>query len=168
MLKKTLLALVTLTLLASTTYAATLQDVENSFYPYKNGVPAVEGIKPGMTLNSGNWQVAKDVLDPAMLEFVKNGDYEITVGETTSFDLHPNYVEATKARLGKVKLGEKLGGISGADAGRPFVEEPSLDDPRAGEKLAWNFKFGYNWGDSAAIKPMVWKYRNMKKDKVEY
>ena len=167
MLNKMFMALVTLTLLTSTAYAATLQDVENSFYPYKNGAPTAEGITPGMTINSGNWQVAKDALAPVMLEFVKNGDYEIKVGETTSFDLHPNYVEATKVALGKSKLGAMLGEFSGGVAGRPFVEEPSLEDSRAGEKLAWNFKYGYNWGDSAAIMPINYEYRNMKTGKVE-
>jgi hypothetical protein len=167
MMNKMLLALVTLTLLASTAYAATLQDVENSFYPYKNGAPQVAGITEGMVINTSNWQVAKDALDPVTLEFVKNGDYEISVAKTTSFDLHPNYVEATKARLGKVSLGAEIGMISGADAGRPFPEEPSMDDPRAGEKLAWNYKYGYNWGDSAAIKPFYWQYRNMKTGKTE-
>ena len=167
MLNKIFIALVTLTLLASTTYAATLQDVENSFNPYKNGSPQVDGIKAGMVINAGNWQIAKDVLDPAMLEFVKNGETEITVGETTSFDLHPNYVEETKVHMGKVKLGAKIGEISGSVAGRPFPEEPSMDDPRAGEKMAWNFKYGYNWGDSAAISPFKWEYRNMKTEKVE-
>ena len=167
MLNKIFIALVTLTLLASTAYAATLQDMENSFYPYKNTLPHADGIKEGMVINAGNWQVAKDVLDPVMLEFVKNGDYEITVGKTTSLGLHPNYVEATRTSVDKVKLGAKLGGIEGYVAGRPFIGEPSPDDPRAGEKLAWNYKYGYNWGDSAAINPFLWKFRNMKTGKVE-
>jgi hypothetical protein len=153
--------------LATTATAATLQDVENSFNPYKNGSPHVDGIKPGMTINASNWQVAKDVLDPEMLNFVKNGDYEIKVGKTISFDLHPNYVEATKTYLNQTKLGKEVGQIIGSVAGRPFVEEVSTDDPRAGEKLAWNFKYGFNWGDSAAMIPFLWQFRDMKTGKVE-
>jgi hypothetical protein len=167
MLNKLVPALAFFVFLSTAATSATLQDVERSFFPFKNGAQKVSGIEPGMIINADNWQVAKDALDPAMLEFVKKGDYEIKVGETTSFELHPSYVEATKARLGKVKLGENVGEIYGADAGRPFPEEPSLDDPRAGEKLAWNFKYGYNWGDSAAIKPFYWKFRDMKSGKVE-
>ncbi|MBY4676671.1 DUF1329 domain-containing protein [Marinobacterium arenosum] len=167
MLKMSALSLIVAAGMATPAVAATLQDLENSFYPYKSGKPQVEGIQPGMVINKDNWQKAKDVLDPAMLEFVKAGDYEINVGDTTSFDLHASYIDATKERLGKVKLGAKVGEIEGADAGRPFVEEPSLDDPRAGEKLAWNFKYGYNWGDSAAISPFYWKFRNMNNSKVE-
>ena len=92
---------------------------------------------------------------------------EMKVEETTSFDLHPNYVEATRKGLGQVELGEKLGQINGFVAGRPFPEEPDANDPRAGEKLAWNYKYGYNWGDNAAITPFYWKYRNMKNAKIE-
>ncbi|MDI3323591.1 DUF1329 domain-containing protein [Pontibacterium granulatum] len=167
MFKKSLFSVAMTGVLAAPAFAATLQDVENSFYPYKNGTPKVEGVSAGMVINQSNVETVKDVLDPAMYQFVKNGDYEIKVGETTSFDLHSSYVEATKAGLGKVKLGDKPGIIEGAHAGRPFPEEPSQDDPRAGEKLAWNYKYGYNWGDSAAISPFYWKYRNMKSGKVE-
>ena len=42
-----------------------------------------------------------------------------------------------------------------------------MDDPRAGEKLAFNYKYGYNWGDNAAIYPFYWKYRDMESAKVE-
>ena len=69
--------------------------------------------------------------------------------------------------MGKVALGESLGQINGVVAGRPFPEEPSPDDPRAGEKLAWNYKCGYNWGDNAIISPFYWKYRDMKSGKIE-
>ena len=42
-----------------------------------------------------------------------------------------------------------------------------MNDPRAGEKLAWNYKYGYNWGDNAAIYPFYWKYRSMDSGSVE-
>lgn len=167
MRNRILLILTCLTLVSTAVFSATLADVENSFYPYKNGVPTVDGIKTGMVINSSNWQVAKDALDPSFLEYVKSGEYEIKVGETTTFDQHPAYIEQTKARLNMAKLGDELGVITGSDAGRPFPEEPSLDDPRAGEKLAWNFKYGYSQGDSWSIKPWIWKFRNMKTGKIE-
>ena len=144
------------------------EDVINqSFYPYTNGAPKADGVAPGMVINSGNVESVKQYLDPAMYQFIKNGDYEIKVGETTSFDLHKSYVDATRKYSGDVVLGDKAGVISGSVAGRPFPQTPSMDDPRAGEKLAWNFKYGYNWGDSAAIYPFYWKYRNMESGKVE-
>ena len=147
--------------------AATDADVDNSFYPYRNGVPKFEGLKPGLVIDQSNVDKFKPVLDPATVEFVSKGWTTITVGETTSFDLHPNYVQATRDGLGKVKLGAKSGEIEGFIAGRPFPEEPSMDDPRAGEKLAWNYKYGYNWGDNAAIYPFYWKYKDMNSGKLE-
>jgi hypothetical protein len=167
MLNKTFISLALTAAVSTSAIAATDQDVENSFYPYKNGVPSFNGLSAGMTINQGNVEQFKEVLDPAMYEFIKAGDTEVKVGETTSFDLHSSYVEATKANLANVKLGDNPGEISGSVAGRPFPEEPSLDDPRAGEKLAWNYKYGYNWGDSAAIMPFYWKFRNMETGKLE-
>ncbi|WP_290705578.1 DUF1329 domain-containing protein [Amphritea sp.] len=167
MLNKTFISLALTAAVSTSAIAATEQDVENSFYPYKNGVPSFNGLSAGMTINQGNVEQFKEVLDPAMYEFIKAGDTEVKVGETTSFDLHSSYVNATKANLANVKLGANPGEISGSVAGRPFPEEPSLDDPRAGEKLAWNYKYGYNWGDSAAIMPFYWKFRNMETGKLE-
>lgn len=167
MLNKTFISLALTAAVSTSAIAATEQDVENSFFPYKNGVPSYTGLSAGMTINQGNVEQFKEVLDPAMYEFIKAGDTEVKVGETTSFDLHSSYVDATKANLANVKLGVNPGEISGSVAGRPFPEEPSLDDPRAGEKLAWNYKYGYNWGDSAAIMPFYWKFRNMETGKLE-
>ena len=151
----------------ATSFAATLEDVENSFFPYKSGQPQVAGVTPGMVINASNVDSVKDALDPALYQHLKDGWLEIKVGETTSFDLHPNYVEASRQGVGKVTLGDSLGQINGFVAGRPFPEEPDANDPRAGEKLAWNYKYGYNWGDNAAITPFYWKYRNMNSAKVE-
>lgn len=149
------------------TLGATAADVEASFYPYKNGPPKFPGLQAGMTISSGNVEQFKDIIDSELFNKIKEGWFEIKVGETTSFDLHPNYVKATKDALGKVSLGAKLGEINGFVAGRPFPEEPQLSDPRAGEKIQWNFKYGYNWGDNAAIYPFYWKYIDMKKNKLE-
>jgi hypothetical protein len=151
----------------ASSFAATPEDVDNSFFPYKNNTPEAAGLTPGMVINASNADSVKDVLDPALYQHLKDGWLEIKVGETTSFDLHPNYVEATRKGLGQVSLGDELGQINGFVAGRPFPEEPDTSDPRAGEKLAWNYKYGYNWGDNAAIKPFYWKYRDMDSSKVE-
>jgi hypothetical protein len=168
MLNKTLMSIVLASTLGSgLAQAVTLEDVESSFYPYKDGGPSFPGLDVGMTINSGNVAQFEDVLDEAVFEQIKNGWFEMKVGETTSFDLHPNYVEATRKSVGQVSLGEELGQIDGFVAGRPFPEEPSADDPRAGEKLAWNYKYGYNWGDNAAISPFYWRYRDMDSGKVE-
>ena len=95
------------------------------------------------------------------------GWVELTVGETTDFPLHPNYVKATAENASGVSLGELAGQINGFVAGRAFPDEPDINDPRAGEKLAWNYQYGYNWGDNAAIYPFYWTFRNMNTDKIE-
>ncbi|WP_425221690.1 DUF1329 domain-containing protein [Pseudomonas sp.] len=141
--------------------------VDNSFYPYRESTPSAPGLTTGMTINQANVAQFRDIIDPAFYNFIEQGWVEIKVGETTSFDLHANYVEASRAGLGNVSLGAKPGELNGWQAGRPFPEEPDANDPRAGEKLAWNYKYGYNWGDSAAIYPFYWKYRDMNTDKVE-
>ena len=102
-----------------------------------------------------------------MYMVIKNGWYQIKVGETLNFPNPKGYIEATRRNLGKTKLGEKVGQIEGFAGGRPFPEEPSTSDPRAGEKVAWNFKYGANWGDNAAIHPFYWKYRNMTTGQLE-
>ncbi len=146
---------------------ATMEDAERSFRPYKDGFPQVDGVKPGMVINASNVDQAKDVIDAELYKHIKDGWVEITVGKTTDFILHENYIKASKDNLNATKLGSKPGELTGFVAGRPFVEEPDASDPRAGEKLAWNYKHGYNWGDNAAIYPFYWRYKNMKTDVVD-
>ena len=147
--------------------AATEADVDRSFDPYKDGAPSFPGLGTGMTIDKTNVDKFKDALDPALYTYISNGWYSVKVGPTTSFILTKYYIDATKANLNKVKLGPKTGDLEGYVAGRPFPEEPSTSDPRAGEKLAWNYKYGLNWGDNAAINPFYWQYRKMKTGEVE-
>ena len=169
-MRKSLL-LATLPLLVSSmvgaVYAATEADVEKSFFPYKDGTPSADGVTPGAVINKDNVEQFKEVLDEGMYKVIKNGWYEIKVGKTTSFDQDKFYIDATKKNLGGTKLGAKNGDIEGFVAGRPFPEEPSTSDSRAGEKLAWNFKYGQNWGDNATITPFYWKFRDLQTGKLE-
>jgi hypothetical protein len=165
-MKKQLLALLLAGLLGSV-QAATEADVENSFNPYKNGMPSFPGLNPGMTINKGNVDQFKDVLGAGVYKLIKDGLFEVKVGATTQFSISKAYVDASKAHLNKAKLGAKPGEMTGYVAGRPFPEEPDVKDPRAGEKLAWNYKYGVNWGDGAIISPFYWKYRNMQSGQVE-
>lgn len=166
-MKQTVIAAALSLGLAGVAFAATDADVENSFNPYKNGFPSFSGLAAGTVINKGNVEQFKDILAAGTYKLLKDGLFELKVGPTTQFELSKGYIEATRANLNKAKLGPKNGDIEGYVAGRPFPEEPKLDDPRAGEKLAWNYKYGVNWGDNASIDPFYWKYRNMTTGQVE-
>lgn len=166
MIKQLGLVLITAGLL-NTAFAATEADVEASFNPYKNGMPSVPGLAVGAVINKGNVEQFKDALAVGIYKMIKEGYYEVKVGATTQFEMNKAYVEATRKNLNTAKLGPNNGDITGFVAGRPFPEEPDLKDPRAGEKLAWNYKYGVNWGDNAAIYPFFWKYRNMETGELE-
>jgi len=148
-----------------TAMAADPAVVEKSFFPYKDGVPTVDGLVPGTVINAANADRFQSAVDPVLLQQIKDGWVEITVGETTDFALHPNYISATEA--GSVTLGATAGEIQNFVAGRAFPQEPDINDPRAGEKLAWNYQYGYNWGDNAAIYPFYWRYRKLETGKIE-
>lgn len=165
-LKKITLALSAL-FVSSSAFAATDADVDSTFFPYKKGTPKFAGLNPGMTINKGNVDQFKDVLAVGTYRIIKDGYFEMKVGATTDFVLPTTYIDATRKNLNKAKLGPKTGDIEGYVAGRPFPEEPDAKDPRAGEKLAWNFKYGLNWGDNGTINPIYLKYRNMTTGQVE-
>ena len=65
MFRKTLLAASLVLAGATATQAATMEDVERSFYPYEDGVPTVDGLTPGTVVTAGN--VDPGVPSPAAL-----------------------------------------------------------------------------------------------------
>ena len=156
---------VSLAMLSHSLLAATEADIESSFFPYAKGMPTFPGYTPGMKITKENVDRFKDIIDPADFMMVKNGWYEIKTTPTISFDVVQKYIDATKAGLNKTQLGTNPGEISGYIGGRPFPEEPQSSDPRAGEKIAWNFRFGV--GETFSIKPIQWKYRDLMSGKVE-
>lgn len=131
--------------------------IQETFFPYRHGVPQVPGITPGLVINKDNWEVAKDVLPHEYLNLIKIGWTEIKVGETIPFTLHPAYIEATRKYAEQVRLTPE-GYLENYVAGLPFPGIPDPSDPQAGIKLAWNFKRGHNWGDSSCICPLYWFY----------
>ena len=163
-LASTLALASTITSLAS---AATETELDNAFHPYKKGFPAFPGLNPGLVINKANVDQFKGAFDPGLFDMVKDGWVDIAVGKSTDFPQPKAYIDATRKNLNKVKLGPKNGDLEGYVAGRPFPEEPDLKDPRAGEKLAWNFKYGVNYGDSGSIYPFYWRYRNAATGQIE-
>jgi hypothetical protein len=143
------------------------EDVLNmAFYTYRDGAPKVDGLAPGSTITKTNVEAVKDYLNPAMYGFIKKGEYEMQVGETFDFTLHPKYIEATRKNAAGVTI-EPNGTLKNYVAGRPFPQEPDAKDPLAGLKLAWNFQYGRVWGDLGCIDPFIWDYRNYETAKVE-
>ncbi|MCX7175370.1 MAG: DUF1329 domain-containing protein [Proteobacteria bacterium] len=164
---KTITLAISLAILAGPALAATEADVEMTFNPYKAGMPSYPGLTAGMTINKANVDQFKEILSYGFHKLIKEGAFEIKVAPTTQFELSKAYIDATRKNLNKTKLGANNGDLEGYVAGRPFPEEPDIKDPRAGEKLAWNYKYGVNWGDNASISPFYWKYRDMATGKVE-
>ena len=121
---------------------------------------------PGTVLNKDNIASYKDYLDETLIALIGAGDFEITVTDTESFAVHPRYQAETDASAGKTRLGAQPGELIDYVAGRPFPQPPQADDPRAGEKIAWNMRYAWT-GDGGTIKPFFWQYRNVAKNKVE-
>src|SRR5882757_2923941 len=132
--------------------------IQASFFPYKHEAPHAEGVTPGMTIDKNNADVAKSLLAPTLFDVIKKGDYAIEVQETTDLVANPKFIEATRQTSDKVSIGpdETLRGFVN---GRPFPQQPDVNDPQAGLKLAWNFQYGRVWGDLGCIEPWYWNYR---------
>lgn len=147
--------------------ASTEADLEKAFFPYKGGVPSLPGIVPGLVINKSNVKEFAAALDPGTRAAIEKGWYEITVGETLSFEPHKKYIDETRRNLNKAKLGEQVGNLIGYEGGLPFPEEPKTSDARAGEKLAWNFKYNYGAGDGSTYSPFFFRFRSLNADKTE-
>ncbi len=120
---------------------------------------------PGTLIDANSVQQFQAILDPVLAELIADGKLSILVAESTSFPTHPAYLEATKKYSIGVSLGEEPGEIHNYIAGRPF---PDIDESvlRAGEKLAWNMRYGYA-PDENEVEKFYWQYRNMRTGKVE-
>lgn len=121
---------------------------------------------PGTVIGADGLAQYRQVLDPDLADLIAQGWYTITVGEPMSFAPHPNFIAATQQYGGQAELGDNPSEIRHYTAGRPFPGELSVDDPRSGEKLAWNMRYAFG-GDSAMIPEMYWEYRDMRSGTIE-
>jgi hypothetical protein len=169
-MKKRILTLLTAGIVGLSPFAAadpvTEEDIVKSFYPYRDWTPSAEGYTPGMVIDQSNVEQFKSILDEALYVFVRDGWVTIRTAPTTDFPLSEDYVEATRKYAGNVTLAEN-GMTENFVAGRAFPQEPSADDPLAGQKLVWNYQYGFNSGDSETIYPFWWTFRNTETSKVE-
>lgn len=119
---------------------------------------------PGSRIDGGNIERYAFIVDRELALFVRQGWVSLAVGELTSFRPHAAYITATAQYGGRATLGAP-GVLVDYQGGRPFPGPPDADDPRAGEKIAWNMRLMYN-GDSGRIPEMHWQYRDLRTDKL--
>lgn len=117
-------------------------------------------VSAGTVINAENVDNFRDWLAPALADLIAQGRVDISVGEFLQLPMHPNYVEATGGNDTTVELGASNGDIVNYVAGRPFPGEPDSTDPRAGEKAAWNMRYGYG-PDESETQLMTWRYKNL-------
>jgi hypothetical protein len=144
----------------------TEEDIENSFFPYKNWTPAFAGYESGMVINQANADQFKEILDEGLYHFVKNGWVELKTDATTDFPLSEDYVASTRKYAADVRLKDN-GTLENYVAGRAYPQEPDRNDPLAGQKLVWAYQYGFNSGDSETIHPFWWTFRDIDSGKVE-
>ncbi|MBI4516090.1 MAG: DUF1329 domain-containing protein [Deltaproteobacteria bacterium] len=101
-------------------------------------------------LDSNNWQEAKDLVPPVVLERIKKGEYWYKVVPVDPDKFRQNYSkkfwDASEANDGKYDIDTATCGLKDVKTGKmpdfyfgyPF---PKIDksDPQAGCKMAWNF-----------------------------
>lgn len=109
--------------------------------------PVWADVVPGDVIDGSNWQKAADLLPESILNWVKNGDFVLTVGklEYDQKDYFPPDVRRCwQENLGKYDLDEmdrlidlKTGKVPDHVWGIPF---PEIDpkDPKAAQKLLYN------------------------------
>ena len=161
-----LLSLVILLVSGMSQAAPPEEVIQQSFYPYENWTPSYPGYESGVVINQDNVDQFREIMDAALYRFIKDGWVEITTAPTTDFALSEDYVNATRNHSAGVKLLDN-GTLENVVAGRPFPEEPDINDPDAGQKLIWNYQYGFNAGDAERIYPFWWTFRDMRTDKVE-
>ena len=121
---------------------------------------------PGTVLDATNVASFAQFIDETLVELIGNGAFTLEVMHSEAFAPHPDYRQATAEYRGQAQLPDEPGVLLNYIAGRPFPEPPSREDPRAGDKLAWNLRYAYT-GDAGQVEPFYWQYRNMKTAKVE-
>ena len=121
-------------------------------------VIAAEPPPPGTTLNATNIADYAEFIDETLVRLISEGKFLLEVTGSESFAVHPKFAEATEAYRGQTSLPSEPGVLLDYIAGRPFPDPPELDDPRAGDKLAWDLRYS-SAGDAGLVKLFYWQYR---------
>jgi hypothetical protein len=122
------------------------------------GLVQAEDTGKPWTLDSNNWQLAKDLLPEQILNRVKNGEYSFKIVPVDPDKLKQNYSkkfwEASESNAGKFDLDPATCGLKDVKTGKvpdfyfgyPF---PKIDpkEPQAACKMAWNFTAANQMGN---------------------
>ena len=119
-------------------------------------------LAPGTVINQSNVDSYRDVLAPAIADMIASGLTHIDVGPFLQLPLHEGYVTATENNPSTVSLGAEVGDLQGYVNGRPFPGPRSVEEDRAGEKIAWNMRYGYG-PDETETKLMTWRYKDLER-----
>ncbi len=102
-----------------------------------------EELKPGMRIDSTNWQLVDGLMLPYATEWLKNGKWFFTMSDYDCMPMATRVAEKAKQNIGKVTLAPN-GDLVNWTCGIPFPDvKPS--DPDAGLKMAWNFYHSGIW-----------------------
>lgn len=121
------------------------------------------GLRVGDVLGPDNWQRARGLLPPEILEHYRKGEYRNRIVEYPLGQSHwePSFLEAT-ARNAKTLDVDERGTIVERTTGRqpPYyygIPFPEIDpnDPKAGVKVAWNQFLAYWYGGSSYNRTLV-------------
>lgn len=163
MMKRQLL----LSVLASAISFSTLADaVDEVFFPKLEEAAVFNPPAPGTVIDSENVGQFKQFFDSLIVELVLGDKLTVTVGKMVNFQVHPVYIEATRKHWNSAQLDDEPGVIHNYIAGRPFPEILDIDDPRSGDKAAWNMRYAY-MPDENEVEKFYWQYRNMRTEKLE-
>ncbi|HIF17598.1 MAG TPA: DUF1329 domain-containing protein [Cycloclasticus sp.] len=133
----------------------------STFSTYAQQAPS-----PGTLINDSNVSQYSDFIDASVIDLIRKKDLVINVSEY--FDIQQNtvFLKQTKLFEGAAQVEAGTGRLLNYQGGLPFTEEPSLNDPLAGLKIAWNMRYAYG-GDTSIVDPFIWEYRDMNNDKIE-
>jgi len=118
-------------------------------------------------INSQNIENFRHIIDSDFGKFVAGDFYSITVGAPSSFGPHQLFTNATRTFGGEATISENEGTLENFSQGLPFPERLSLEDPLAGNKLAWNMRYAYQ-GDNGDIPEMHWRLIDWRSEKTEF
>ncbi len=121
---------------------------------------------PGTVLDASNVGAYAEFIDETLVQLISDGNFTLPIAASEPFTVHPDYANATEQYRGQPALPAEPGVLLNYVAGRPFPDPPAADDPRAGDKIAWNLRYAYA-GDAGRVKPFYWQYRNMNSGKIE-